>query len=207
MRAIIGAFSDHELGALVLFSIATGARQGEALGLRWPDCDLDAGSVTIRYQLQRIDGENRLTEPKTAKSRRTLPISPTVVETLRRQQRWQTEQRLRAGAGWQDSGHVFTTPNGAPLNGASVTHRFQKRLAQAELPRLRWHDLRHGCASLLLAQGADLRTIMELLGHSQISLTANLYTHLIPALKRDASDRMERVLTGSQASLPLSFYQ
>lgn len=91
---------------------------------------------------------------------------------------------------------MFTTATGGHRSGSSETHRFQARLKEAGLPLRSFHELRRGAASLLPARGASMRTVMEQLGHSQISLTANLYTHLIPALRRDASERMERVLTG-----------
>ena len=92
---------------------------------------------------------------------------------------------------------MLATPLGGPLDGANVTHALHKLLAAAGLRRIRFHDLRHATASLLLAQGLQMREIMELLGHSQIALTANLYTHLLPAMKQDAARQMEAALTGS----------
>jgi integrase len=104
------------------------------------------------------------------------------------------QERLLAGSRWQETGLVFTTAIGTPLDGGSVTHRFQRMLERAGLPRLRFHDLRHACASLLLAQGVHPRVVMEILGHSQISLTMNTYSHVIPALQREAAERMDAVL-------------
>jgi len=193
-RALLDAFEGHELGALVTVALATGCRIGELLGLGWEGVDLDAGTLMVRYQLQRIGVAYTLTEPKTRQSRRTLVLPPIAVDALRRHRAVQAERKLLLGAGWVNSGRVFCTPTGAYQNGASVTHRFQSQLAKASLSRMAFHDLRHGAASLLLAQGADMRRIMEQLGHSQISLTANTYTHLVPALMRDNADRLQQAL-------------
>ena len=115
---------------------------------------------------------------------------------FRMQRTRQLEQRLLAGDQWQDWGLVFTSSKGTPLDGPNVNHRLQKLLEQAGLPRQRFHDLRHGCASLLLAAGVPPRTIMGVLGHSQISLTLNTYSHLSPALEQDAADALDRMLAG-----------
>jgi len=92
---------------------------------------------------------------------------------------------------------VFTTTLGTPLDGISVTRRFQRILREADLPRQRFHDLRHACASLLLAQGVPARVVMETLGHSEISLTLNTYSHVLPALGREAAAQMDEVLSGA----------
>jgi integrase len=178
-----------------MLALAAGLRQGEALGLHWQDVDLDAGTLRVRVALQRLEGRGLQTvEPKTARSRRSIALPPQVIESLRAHKSRQAQERLLAGSRWQDSGFVFTTATGTPLEGSSVTHRFQKLLRRAGLPHLRFHDLRHACASLLLAQGVHPRVVMETLGHSQISLTMNTYSHVIPALQRDATERMDAIL-------------
>ena len=116
------------------------------------------------------------------------------MDSLRAHKSRQAQERLLAGSRWQDSDLVFTTAAGTGLEGSSVTHRFQKLLQRADLPHLRFHDLRHACASLLLAQGVHPRVVMETLGHSQISLTMNTYSHVIPALQLDAAERMDAIL-------------
>jgi integrase len=193
-RAILSAVNGDRLEALVTLTIATGLRQGEALALRWSDIDLDAGSLTVRRALTRVGGEVRFDEPKTARSRRTVAVPMSVVGVLRQHRKIQAEEQLWAGSRWQEHGLVFTTSIGTPMVGGDVTKRFQALLAAAALPRLRFHDLRHGCASLLLAQGVHPRVVMEQLGHSTITLTMNVYSHVIPALQRDAADRMEAML-------------
>ena len=108
----------------------------------------------------------------------------------------QLEERLVAGSRWKESGLVFTTLVGKPLDPRNVSRKFHRLLREAGLPSIRLHDLRHTAATLLLAQGVDPRTIMEILGHSQVSLTLNTYSHILPSLKRDAATKMNAVLTG-----------
>ena len=145
--------------------------------------------------VQRVDGTLTLIEPKTARSRRTVPIPPTVAAALRAHRVAQNEHRLLLGAEWNHLGFVFTTAYGLPLEGSTVTRAFQRILDDAALPRMRFHDLRHACASFMLAHGAPMRVVMEQLGHSQISLTMNTYTHVMDAALRDASTQMEAFLT------------
>jgi len=194
-RTLLDATHGDRLEALYTLALAVGLRQGEALGLHWQDVDLEGGILRVRVALQRLDGRGLIcVEPKTFRSRRSVALPPQVVESLRMHKSRQAQERLLAGARWQDTGLVFTTLAGGPLEGSSITHRFQKLLQRAGLPRLRFHDLRHACASLLLAQGVHPRVVMETLGHSQISLTMNTYSHVIPALQRDAAERMDALL-------------
>jgi integrase len=123
-------------------------------------------------------------------------MPPTVCRALRSHRARQLEERLVAGPLWQESDLVFTSSVGTPLDSRNVTRRFQAALERAGMPRLRFHDLRHTAASLMLAHGVPARVVMETLGHSQISLTMNTYSHVVPALQRDAADRMEAVLSG-----------
>ena len=194
-RSLIGAVAVHRLGALFSVALAVGLRQGEALGLRWEDIDLYGGTLTVRKALQRIDGSFDLVEPKTVRSRRTIALPSAAVDALRTHRARQIEERLMAGSLWDDDwGLVFTTTTGCPLHGTNVTRTFQQLLAKAGLLRQRFHDLRHSCASLLLAQGVHPRVVMETLGHSQIGLTMNTYSHVLPPLQREAAARMDEVL-------------
>lgn len=195
-RRLLDVIRGDRLEALYTVALAVGLRQGEALGLRWEDVDLDAGMMNVRHALQRVDGRLVLVEPKSHTSRRTIALPAGTVAALREHRRRQLEERVLAGRRWQDQDLTFTTTIGTPLDGTAVTKRFQRLLAYAGLPRQRFHDLRHACASLLLAQGVHPRVVMEVLGHSQISLTMNTYSHVIPALQREAADRMEALLAG-----------
>jgi integrase len=200
-RAILEAVNGSRLDALVTLVLYTGLRQGEALGLRWSDVDVEARALSVRVALQRVfppQGRSRLelVEPKTRKSRRPVPFPPLVADVLRVQKARQAEDRLGAGPRWMEPipGLVFTTHHGTPLDGRTVTAQFQAALARAGLARRRFHELRHGCATLLLASGVDLKVVSQLLGHSTIALTANTYTGVLPALQREASDRLAALL-------------
>jgi integrase len=193
-RRLLEASQDDRLAALYSVALAMGLRQGEALGLRWEDVAFETGQLRVRVTLQRIDRSYRLLPPKTERSRRTLRMPATALAALRAHRARQLEERLQAGAAWEDWGLVFTTATGRPLHATWITHRFQKLLERSGLPRARFHDLRHTCASLLLAQGVSARMIMEILGHSQISLTMNLYSHIMPSMQEDAAQKMDAAL-------------
>ena len=196
-RQLLEAIRGDRLEALYTVALAVGLRQGEALGLRWQDVDLDAGLLHVRHALQRnADGKLGLGEPKSRTSRRSIALPPPATAALREHRRRQLQERLLAADRWQGYDLVFTSTVGTPSDGTAITKRFQRLLADAGLPRQRFHDLRHACASLLLAQGIHPRVVMEILGHSQISLTMNTYSHVIPALQRDAADRMGDLLAG-----------
>jgi integrase len=194
-RAVLDAFSGDRLEGLVTVVLSLGVRQGEALGLRWSDVDLDAATLTVPHQLQRVRGEWQLRVPKTTRSERTIPLPSVVVTALRKQRVQQLEERLAAGEGWKGNAWdlVFTTTVGTPLDGVKVTRRFQAMLDRAGLQRLRFHDLRHGAASLLLAQGVPLPVVMAILGHNQVATTLH-YSHAVPELTRDAMNRMDLAL-------------
>jgi integrase len=196
-RRLLEAACGHRLEALFVTALGTGLREAELLGLRWQDVDLERGLLTVRVQLQRINGKLTLTEPKTERSRRTLQLPAMVREALRQHRVRQLEERLAAGPLWEDSGLVFTTAHGAPLDARNVIRLYQERiLPAAGLPRRPFHVLRHSAATFLLASGCDLRTVQQVLGHAQVSLTANLYAHVMPALLRDAADKLDAVLRG-----------
>lgn len=197
-RAFLVAVQGDRLEALYTVALAMGLRQGEALGLRWQDVDLEEGVLSVRTALQRVDGRLQLVEPKSATSRRTIALPQVAAATLRAHRASQLQERLLAGERWQESGLVFTTRLGKPLIARNVFRSFQRVLARAGIPHQRFHDLRHTCATLLLAQGIHPRVVMEMLGHSQISLTMNTYSHVVPALQKEAAGRMDEVLKSAR---------
>ena len=202
VRRLLDATRDHEYGPLFAVAVSTGLRQGELLGLAWTDIDFEGGTLTVRRSLAlTADGGYGLSEPKSAKSRRTLPLPTVAREALRRQRVRQDEARLAAGTAWQDparrDGLVFTDGVGRPLDGSHVTYMFRRSLAAAGLPRVRFHDLRHSAATLMLAQGIGLATVSEMLGHSGIQVTAQRYAAIVPELKRDAAEAVDRALSGT----------
>jgi integrase len=203
---ILVAVAGTPLEALVALTLFTGLRQGEALGLRWSDVDLDANTVRVRMALRRLRGvpgdatRLELAEPKTARSRRTVDFPPVVAEALRAHRVGQLRRRIAAGAAWREPipDLVFTRATGGPLDGPGVTHGLQVALEAAGLPRRRFHDLRHACATLLLASGTDIAVVRDILGHSTIALTANTYAAVLPALQRDAARRLEALVSSGR---------
>jgi integrase len=149
----------------------------------------------LRTQWREVRTTLKFSQLKTARSRRTIRMPEIVIRSLKAHRTRQLEERLAAGGAWEDSGLVFTSIFGTPLEARNVTREFRALLAAAKLPAIRFHDLRHTAATLLLAQGVDPRTIMETLGHSQISLTLNTYSHVLPALQQDAAKKMDAILT------------
>jgi integrase len=195
-RVFLEFSKNDRLGPLFAAALSTGLRQGELLGLFWEDIDFERNTVRVRRALQRVDGKPTFVEPKSESSRRTITLPAVAMAAFRAQRTWQLEQRLAAGDRWQEWGLVFTSSKGTPLDGPNVNHHLQKVLKQADLPKQRFHDLRHGCASLLLAAGVPPRSIMGILGHSQISLTLDTYAHLSPSLEQEAADALDRMLHG-----------
>ena len=196
-RTFLTAMKGDRLEALYSVALTMGLRQGEALGLCWKEVDLEMGYLRVSQQLQRFDGETRLVEPKTARSRRTLALPASIGRVLKEHRNWQQSERAAAGEKWTETGLVFTTPNGKPIDATKVSKDFHRHLDRAGLTQRRFHDLRHSCATLLLVQGVSPRVVMEVLGHSQISLTMNTYTHVLPELRRQAADRMDELLDRS----------
>ena len=143
-RAVVEAVRGDRLEAVVTVTLATGLRQGEALGLRWQDVGLDERVIHVRHALQRMGGTVQLVEPKTKRSKRTVAFPPSAVTVLREHRKRQLQERLWAGSRWQEGDNVFTSTIGTPMTGADVTRRFQALLAAAGLPRMRFHDLATG---------------------------------------------------------------
>jgi integrase len=195
-RAFRVAVAGDRLEAMYLVAVGCGLRQGEILGLRWGDVDLEGRTLSVRFALARVDGVLRLVEPKSATSRRTIPMPAFVADALASHRERQATEALPRRPAQPDpfADLVFTTTLGTPLDGITCTRRFQRVLKSAGLPRQRFHDLRHAAASYMLAAGVPARVVMETLGHSEISLTLNTYSHVLPGLGRDAADRMDALL-------------
>jgi integrase len=169
-------------------------RKGELLGLRWCDIDFGNATLTICQALQRVGGRLVLVDPKTALSRRVVPVPMPTLAALRAHRTRQRADRLAAGSAWRDTGLVFTTHRGGPLEPRNVNRSWYAVRSRAGLDATRLHDLRHSCASFLLAAGASPRTEMKTLGHSQIGLTMNTYTHVLPEIERAAIDAAAKAI-------------
>jgi integrase len=174
------------------------ARRSRAdAGLRWQDVDFDQRIVRVNYSLQRFGGKLQLAELKTKHSRRVLHMPELLSRKLREHRSKQLQERLHAGSRWQENDLVFTSSIGTPLEPRNLNRHFDLLLKNAGLAHFRLHDLRHYCASLLLAQGVPMKVVSEILGHTQISTTADIYTHILPEAKKDALDIMDRILTAN----------
>ena len=196
-RQIMAAVQGDKLEALYVMLLGTGLRLGEATALTWADVDFPSSMITVRQDLQRVKGSFQLVETKTAKSRRSVPIVPPVLEALRVHQERQNLDRLMQGPEWEGAawgGLIFTTERGGPLGGDLAYRHFLRVLRRADLPAMRLHDLRHGAASLLAAAGIPPRDVMELLGHSQISTTLTVYTHSTDEARHEAMETLGRIL-------------
>jgi integrase len=193
-RAFLAHVADDPLEALYRLALTTGMRQGELLGLRWRDVNFDAGTLTINQVLVRTGRRYDFPDPKTAQSRRTIPLAARTIASLKRRKREQAEHRIEQAKGWMDRDLVFTLDGGEPLPNWWVTGEFQRRTSEAGLPKARFHDLRHMAASQLIESGADLAVVREILGHSTITTTVNIYGHLTERHKRAAIDRLSEAL-------------
>ena len=192
VRAFLASVSGDRLEPLYVLAIATGMRQGELLGLRWQDVDLESGTVTVRHTLQR--GSRTLGEPKTESAKRTLRLATSAAEALGEHRRRQAEERLAAGASWRRGDYVFSTRLGDPLHANNVRSAFRDQVRRAELPKQRFHDLRHACATLLLEHGEELGVVSKVLGHSTVSTTLDTYGHLTAGMSQRVADRMDALL-------------
>jgi integrase len=194
-RAFLAATHGHRLHALFELALRTGLRKGELLGLRWEDLDLAGGTASIRRTLQRTNSGGLTALPtKTHSSERRIALPTPCLRSLEQHRDQQRQDREAAGTGWRDTGYVFTRPNGAPIEGATLTRHFTALLRRARLRRIRFHDLRHSAATLLLEQGVELVVIKELLGHAHIGVTATVYAHVRLRLQRDAIDLLGNAL-------------
>ena len=193
-RAFIEALKGERLQAVFATSIALGYRQGEAPGLRWPDVDLAKGTLTVRQALQSVNGKLQTIPTKEDKVH-TITLPAVTISALHAHRSKQDEERQIAGAQWKETGFVFTTRIGTPLDARGVIRNFHRILKNAGLPRIRFHDLRHSTATLLLAQGVSPRYVSELLAHSNVSFTMQTYAHVLVKTKREVATQMDIILS------------
>lgn len=197
LQRFLTATWNDPLGPLYLVLATTGMRRGEAVGLRWDDVDLDHGSLAVRQAMISVSYRVLVDEPKSGAGVRTIALDPTTVEALRVLQQRQLQQAELLDAAWATTGLVFTREDGTAWHPEYVSKHFTGLATSAGVPVIRLHDLRHTHASLGLRGGVHLKVMQERLGHSSISVTANMYSHVSPGLQRDAADRVADLTLGS----------
>lgn len=202
-RALLEVVRGDRLEACFALTLAFGLRRSEVLGLGWSDVDLDGARMAIHQGLTRVremrdgkPGRSRLVlgELKTKGSRRTLPLTPPLVEALRAHRARQAAERLAMGPVWSDAGLVFTTPIGTPIDPDNFRRTFDQLCKRAGLGHWHPHELRHSGASIMLAQGVDLWIVSEVLGHSSVAITKDVYGHLLGGEKRSAAEAITGAL-------------
>jgi integrase len=196
VKTLFEAVRGDRLESLYILAVHTGLRQGELLGLKWGDVDLEAGALHVRRTLTTPKGGPLLTTPKTKGSRRTVKLSPTALEALRNHLERQLREIDQAGDLWRENGLIFASESGEPLNRHYITtHHFKPLLKRASLPEIRFHDLRHTCATLLLTKNVNPKVVSEMLGHATIAITLDTYSHVLPNMQSEAAQAMEDALT------------
>lgn len=198
VRRFFASIADDRFEAAYVIAGTLGLRRGEVLGLRWLDIDEQGGTLTVRQQVQRVEGKDQIQPLKTKRSIRTLPLTTNVREALDRRMQHQAEERMLAGDRWQESGLVFTSTVGTIMNPGNFYNRYRQALDRAGLPPHTFHDLRHTASTLLVRQGVHPRVAMEILGHSQIAVTMDVYSHVVGDSMRDAMASIEGALEGEK---------
>ena len=194
-RVFLEAAKGDRLEALYLLAIHTGLRQGELLGLKWGDVDLDRGTLQVRRILSAAKNGPTFTTPKNNQGR-SVRLTAQAMQALRDHRKRQVEERLKHSGLWQDHCLVFTTLVGTPLNRHNVFSRSFKPLVQrAGLPNIPFHALRHSFATLMLAGGEHPKVVQEMMGHSGIRVTMDFYSHVLPDMQKDAVDRLGAMLS------------
>jgi integrase len=194
-RTLLDTATGDRLEALYLLAIHTGLRQGELLGLKWSDIDLDRGTLQVRRILSAAKEGPRFTTPKSNRGR-SVRLTAQAVQALRNHRKRQVEERLKHDGFWQDHGLVFTTLVGTPLNRHNVFSRsFKPLLRRAGLPDIPFHALRHSFATLMLAGGEHPKVVQEMMGHSGIRVTMDFYSHVLPDMQKGAVDRLGAMLS------------
>lgn len=202
IHQFLAAARGHRQEALFILALATGMRRGELLGLKWQDLDLEEGTLQVRRILTRIPSKLPGTgfeeaEPKTDKGRRRITLPSFAVEALKQHRLRQLEAKLKAGQAWQDHDYVFCTSIGTHLNPTrDVLDVLKSLLDKAGLPDIRFHDLRHSSATMLLGMKVHPKIVQEILGHSQIAITLDIYSHVLPTMQEEVANKINEALGG-----------
>ena len=194
VTAVLAASEGLRYSPVLKLIAATGLRRGEAIGLHWHDVNLDAGELKVRHTLGRVGTELLVTEPKTARSRRTIPLSPPVVKLLKAQKAAQAADKLKAGNQWTDSGLVFTNELGGPVDPRNALRTIELASKKAKVDGVGIHTLRHSAAVAWLEQGVHIKAVADLLGHGSIAVTGDIYGHSSDETTKAAIDGLSSQL-------------
>lgn len=191
-QCLLKAARTHKLEALLTVAVATGMRRGELLGLHWQDIDFEARCLYVRRTVGRVGKFGVVeSEPKTRRSRRKIVLPAFVIEALKRHQENQQEMRKKAGDLWREKDVVFCNIYGDYLDTVNLHRDFKRLLKSAELPDIRFHDLRHSAATIMLCMGVHPKIVQEILGHSTIGMTLDVYSHVLPSMQQEAMDKLD----------------
>ena len=200
-RTFLSAAKESRYEMLYWLAISTGMRQGELLGLKWSDLDWTSGSLQVQRQLQRTESEGLVfSEPKSLASNRSVLISIGMLEKLRNHLDYQLQEKRLLGEKWKEYDLMFPSTIGTPADHRNLYSDFKKTLKRAELPDMRFHDLRHTAATLMLEQGVHPKVVQERLGHADITLTLNTYSHVMPSMQESAAQKMDELLNPIEIS-------
>lgn len=200
VSTLLAAADETPIGTLARVAVMTGMRRGELLGLRWRDVDPTAGLANIQQTALRLSGQGWVfRQPKTRLSRRSVALSPVTVRLLSAHRKAQLEARMLAGSAWQDLDLVFTSALGTPLEPGTIARTWARVLATAGVGHVRWHDLRHAHATLMLSAGVHPKVVSERLGHASVGITLDTYSHVLPGLQATAAELLDAVLVPVEA--------
>ena len=194
---LIASKANHpRMFPLLHLAVSTGMRQGELLGLKWPDLEWESGQLHIQRQLSRAEDEGyELTIPKTKAGIRKIDLGANTSRVLREHQQRQNQEINKVGGDWHDNNLIFPSTIGTFGDRDNLRKHFKDLLNEAGLPEIRFHDLRHTAAALMLSNGGPVIVVSRRLGHARPSITLDIYGHLIPQKQKAATDLMDRLLT------------
>lgn len=204
---LLASARGHRLEVLLTVALITGMRRGELLALRWENINFDTNTLQVRRTVSNQAGYGFVeTEPKTQSGRRSISLPSFVIARLKHHRIQQREQQLKVGKEWEEKDLVFPNRKGGYLSPKILFESFERLLKRAGLPHIRFHDLRHSAATILLSMGVNPKVIQEILGHSNISMTLGTYLHVLPSMQEEAMKKWENVFkeedTGEKRSDP-----
>ncbi|MFT3851364.1 MAG: site-specific integrase [Ilumatobacteraceae bacterium] len=196
LRSFIEGITDNRLYPAIYLASSTGMRRGEVLGIRWEDIDLEGLRLSVRHTVLNVAYEIEISEVKTDMSRRTVDLDPRTVTVLRAWRKTQLQERVALGLRPKDDSLVFADPDGSPVHPDLFSQTFDRLVADADVPRIRFHDLRHTHATILLKEGVPAKVVSERLGHANVAFTMSVYQHILPGMQADAAHIFAKVVFG-----------